>query len=193
MLNNVRAAAVNAQIRAYKDFSMVAMAIIPVVKSFDGKVLNKRFADALNNATLPAGCDFWFAVEKSSRFDIKCHTNNRSYKNAPDRNGYSSTSYIEYSDCYISLDVDDALNDGRINADAIIDVIKEKSAYYKDMAGSLEYGRDNYDSMVDDLQAIANQLIAFNKKYDYCIRETLGLNFDIEHKGSINDYVISTY
>jgi hypothetical protein len=193
MLNKKRAAAVNAQIRAYKDFTMVAMAIIPVIEQFDCKVYNKRFVDALNGATLPDGCDVYFSVKKEYEFDIECRTQNRSYKENPDSNGYCSTSYIDYDSMTVRTPKDEALKDGRINAAAIIEQLKKQAAYYKDCAGSLEYARDNYNSMVNELQDIADRLKDFNNRFDYSVREVIGLNFEIVHRGSNNDYVIKAY
>lgn len=194
MLKANRAAAIRTQIKAFKDFNKVALAIIPVVKSFDGKVYNRRFVDALNNAALPEGCDMYFRVHTEYQFDIELRTRNRSYQYESDYTEYySSTSYIDYDSLTIRTLIEDALTEkNRINADAIIENIKIVAAKSIDQAGCLERGRDNYNAMVKELQAIADKLKAFNNDYDYTTREVLGLNYELRHIGSNNDYCVQT-
>lgn len=193
MLRENRAAAVNTQIKAFKDFNKVALAIIPVVKSFDGKVYNRRFVDALNNAVLPEGCDMYFRAHTDYQFDIELRTRNRSYQYESEYTEYyTSTGYIDYDTFTIRTDFDKALTDKRINADAIIENIKREATKSIDQAGCLERGRDNYNAMIKELQAIADKLKAFNNEYDYTTRSVLGLNFEMRHCGSHNDDCVLT-
>ena len=199
MLEKSRAAAIRTQIQAFKDFATAARAIIPVIKSFDGKVCNKRLETALQNTDIP-GCDFWFSTShKSYQYEIQGYTRKRDYKNEPDSNGYCSTGYISYDHFTCALEPEKAftIDDNgnyRINADAIINKLNEVANYQESQAAALEKGLSDYEIMREELQDIADRLRAFNSKYDSIARSMLGMSYSLDYRGnsSYKDYSIKT-
>lgn len=190
-----RNTAILAQIRAFGDFSKAARAIIPVIKRFDGKVYNKRLENALNELDI-LGCDFYFTVSNNGyKFEIEGRTRDRSYKNDPDGSGYCSTGYIKH-DCFTAiLESDNALDNGRIKADNIIEKLEETAEYYEDKEFKLEKGLKQAHIMRLEFQNIADRLIEFRNKYDSSARDLLGLDYRLDYVGTseYKDYNIKTW
>lgn len=102
------------QIEVDKDFEIVLGSAKYVAMQFDGKVVNKRFTDALNEAGY--GCDVSFVLKpidyKDGVFRVESFTNDRAASYV-DYQGRQCTTYIEWSSnefwhtagaCYIGTD-----------------------------------------------------------------------------------------
>ena len=188
-------------IRVYREHVKAMESIIPVVESFDGKVINKRFETALNEVALPDGLKYYFSYRiEYGCFKISGYNSNRSFPNEPDDLGYCSYSYVD-NECFnVRVDkVEETMNTDtgklRIKSGIIIQKIYECMAYNTRLADELENAMNNQDDIRKEFQEVVNQLVAFNKKYSYNVRNKLGIYYDLEYRGdsACKDYSIKTY
>ena len=190
---------INAEIRVYRDHVTAIKAIIGVVKTMDGKIYDKRVETAMNKAVEGY---FFYTYTKYGELSIEGHNSiNRSFTSGIDSLGYKSTGYVtndtftcragKFEDVFTTTDS----GKWRIKASAIIPKLEECAAYNERLANDLEEAIINHDTMVKELQEIANKMIDFKHKYSYVVRELFGLNYDLEYRGSTNtkDYSIKTW
>lgn len=200
MNENTRKTMMNATARAYREHAAALRAIIPVVNKFDGKIIDKRFETAMNAAALPDGLNYHFSwVTTCGQLEIKAYNHNRSYRETPDTpGGYACTGYIKNECAHVRAgeyaDVFETTPGGkwRIRAAAIVPAIEAEAERAEKDAADVEQALENRDLMVSELQAIADQLRNFEKKYSHEARDLNGLYYCLNYSGShdTRDYSI---
>lgn len=200
MNESTRKTMINATAKAYREHAAALRAIVPVISKFDGKILDKRLETAMNAAALPDGMKYHFSWSANyGEFRISAYNHNRSYKETPDTpGGYACTGYIKNESICVYVgkyaDVFDTTPGGkwRIRAAAIIPAIEAEANRAENDAAEVEKALENRAAMVAELQAIADQLRAFEKKYSHEARDLNGVYYSLNYCGSSDtrDYSI---
>lgn len=190
------------EIRVYRENAAALRTAKETITKFDGKVYNKRLDTALNETTLPEGIEVRFTTyQEYGQFKVRVFNANRSFKG--DLNSYGEPTW-----CYVTNDTAEVrigkleevfeLTDTykyKIKADTINEMLEKHAEYLEKCASSLEYALENQETIVNEFQEICNAFTAFNHKYDYNIREMLGILYSLQYNGSSNlkEYRIKTY
>ena len=151
----------NKQIEVYKSIVQKFEKAIPVVESFNAKVLNVKLDRALKEIDGSIGYN-------SGHCTIFAYTNDRSIKT--DRGD------SVYVDCY-KVDVAITLDDTgkRIVATETISNIKEQINTINKRIKCIEDSISSYDNMVREYNNIKESIKDFKNKYDYIIRRDFDL------------------
>lgn len=189
------------EIRVYKEHAKALQAIMPVIKAFDGKVLNKKLTTAMNETVLPDGLSYTFSYcIEYGVFRISCYNHNRSFEAGKDTYGYTSWGYVTNEYGIVRVDkIDDLMGTDtgkyRINAAAINAKIEECIAYYEKLASDLEASFENQDAIKEEFKNIVAEFVAFRHKYSYQTLEKLGILYELRYIGnsSTKDYSIKTW
>lgn len=141
----------NAQIVEYEAFYRHLDVIAGVAKRMNGKVFNVRFKNAIDSACevmkegnrigMPR---FRIHFERSDmykyvngeridymRFWVTFYMQNRWVPLKTDRNGVTTGEYID-SGMHLAFFIDEAIVDGRINADSVLSAVERKKEYVED-------------------------------------------------------------
>lgn len=200
MNENTRKTMMSATARVYREHAAALRAIIPVVSKFDGKIIDKRFETAMNAAELPRGLEYHFSYATTcGGLEIGAYNYNRSYKETPETpGGYACTGYVQneranvYAGAYADVFETTPGGKWRIRAAAIIPAIEAEAERAEKDAADVEQAAENRAAMVEELQAIADRLRAFEKKYSHEARDLNGLYYSLNYCGSTStrDYSI---
>lgn len=175
---------VKLEIENYKKALTLYPQIIEVVKSFDGKILNKRFETALKK------------VDDNLRTDMTYDTlyikfsawNNRSIKSVEERNGYANWLYIEHTDIYmngylrrVSYNKDDIVctTENRLIASVVIEALEKQEQYIKSKIENLEKHIENTDEYKAKLEALRKEIESIGKDIPSEIKAYFDLNYDV--------------
>ena len=73
----------------------------------------------------------------------------------------------------------------RINADTMIDTIKEHAANINFSIMALKKGLAQANEMITEMKRIKSELEAFNNKYPYHMRDLMGVNYTLRDNSSM--------
>jgi hypothetical protein len=167
------------KIRDDKAAAGVVDAIVKVVRAWDGKVLNRNFADALRKETgiiitteFSYNSDCYYIMLHSS-FDNHCH-----YYTVKTGRGFTKTDSGKY----------------RINALGFVADLKECAKQKVEAAQELERSED-IETIRAELAAFANAFRAFKEKYNDTVLTIAGCNYSLKpcDSGQFSDFDYAVY
>ncbi|MBR5604279.1 MAG: hypothetical protein IKW51_08770 [Bacteroidales bacterium] len=158
--------------------------IIPVIKKFDKKVLNKRLETALQQVNQ------YLRIDRNySSFSIMLYVQDNYVKSKPDRNGCCMASYVQTrqlslttalftSDGYMKdkIMIDD---EGRIRSDVIINALEQGRNNMEEHIKMLEESLPNVEEYKQKLESLKNEIENTTKEIPFLIREYFDLNYRV--------------
>lgn len=193
MNQETRVAIINKEIEVYESYINLIPIISEVIKLFDNKCINKKFDNALNEAVNngKTGQERKFYANTkygySGQFEITFHAYDDSVKEITDKE-YPSYYKVENNTYTFVIPKDNfEITDSgnyRIKANEMIETLKEHIPNICIRIESLQKGLAEADEMISEFKRIKAELEAFKTKYDYHIRDIMGVNFELRNNGS---------
>ena len=191
MKDITRIALINKEIETYRKFAVVLESLKPVIYSFDGKCINKKFAEAMDeflfygNTTerqyhVTAGID---TTSYGSMFDLSIRCYDDIVRGEADSSGYCGCYYISNRDFSMRINAEEvtiaasANGKPRINAKALSEKLDEKIQQLHNKAEALEKDLSHVEEMRADLEQIQQMVSAFRGKYHGRITEVFNCNY----------------
>ena len=183
--NTIAKKLVELEIQNRKDALELYDKIIPVVKKFDGKILNKRFDTALKEIDNYLSYDRRFSF-----FSIEWYTKNDFVKGEPDRLGMCMAHYVKTrqltltSHLYAVADrtfPDKVMADenGRMKADVIIKALEEGKAKLETEICAMEIGMEKADEYKKKLEELKAEIEKTTKEIPYLIKDYFDLDYSV--------------
>jgi len=192
-----REALIQATARVYREHAEAICKIIPVVTSFDGKLLGKRFAEALNQALDKKHESVVVSGKTGLHFEFYNYNNTYS---APGKETISEhagkrmsvvTTITEYTDnSYMSIYLGEqaytltAKNKKLMNAAFVVTKLKEHADNLMHQAEAALSAISIDEEARAEFLKVADALNAFMEKYDPRVIELLGLNYEMRYLGN---------
>lgn len=190
MKDITRVALINKEIETYRKFAVVLESLKPVIRSFDGKCINKKFAEAMDEFLFYGKTDRQYHVTAGidttsygSMFDLGIRCYDDIVKGEADSIGYSNTIYISNRDFTMRVKAEEVTtitsDNGkpRINAKALSEKLDEKIQQLHNKAETLEKDLSHVEDMRADLAQIKQLMATFNEKYHGRITEVFNCNY----------------
>ena len=190
MKDITRVAIINKEIETYRKFAVVLESLKPVIQSFDGKCINKKFAEAMDEFLFYGKTDRQYHVTAGidttsygSMFDLAIRCYDDIVRGEADSMGYSSCFYISNRDFTMRVKAEEvttttsANGKSRINAKALIEKLDEKIQQLHYKAEALENDLSHVEEMRADLEQIKQLIAVFNGKYHGRITEVFNCNY----------------
>ena len=194
MINmETRVAIINKEIEVYNSYISLIPTIAEVINQFDNKCINKKFQTSLDEAVNNGNTKqrkFYVTTNYgySGQFEITVRSYNDSVKEITDKE-YPSYYQVE-NNAYTfvipkgDFEITDSGN-YRINANTMIDTIKEHAANINFSIMALKKGLAQANEMITEMKRIKAELEAFKNKYQYHMRDLMGVNFELRDNGSM--------
>ena len=199
MKDITRIALINKEIETYRKFAVVLESLKPVIKSFDGKCINKKFAEAMDeylfygNTTerkyhVTAGID---NTSYGNMFDFSIRCYDDIVKGEADSSGYCGNYYISNKELSIRVKAEEvtiiaaANGKPRINANALLEKFDEKIQQLNNNAETLEKDLSHVEEMRADLEQIKQLMAVFNGKYHGRITEVFNCRYYLKDNSGI--------
>ena len=181
---------INKEIETFRKFAVVLESLKPVIQSFDGKCINKKFAEAMDEFLFYGKTDRQYHVTAGiditsygSMFDLGIRCYDDIVRGEADSMGYSSCFYISNRDFTMRVKAEEvttttaAHGKPRINAKALIEKLDEKIQQLHNKAEELEKDLSHVEEMRADLEQIQQMVSAFRGKYHGRITEVFNCNY----------------
>lgn len=181
---------INKEIETFRKFAVVLESLKPVIQSFDGKCINKKFAEAMDEFLFYGKTDRQYHVTAGidttsygSMFDLAIRCYDDIVRGEADSMGYSSCFYISNRDFTMRVKAEEvttttaANGKPRINAKALIEKLDEKIQQLHNKAEELEKDLSHVEEMRADLEQIQQMVSAFRGKYHGRITEVFNCNY----------------
>lgn len=193
MMNmETRIAIINKEIEVYESYINLIPTIAKVIHEFDGKCINKRFTDALDKSVNNGDTKnrkFYVSTKcgYNGQFEIIVHSYNDSVKEISDKE-YPNHYRVE-NNTYVfmipkdNFEITDSGN-YRIKADAIIESLYKSEDILLGRIETLKAGLIKANEMISEFKRIKAEFEKFEKKYDYHMRDIMGVNFTLRNNGS---------
>ena len=192
MNDNTRTALINKEIETYRKFAVVLESLKPVIQSFDGKCINKKFTEAMDEFLFYGKTDRQYHVTAGidttsygSMFDLAIRCYDDIVRGEADSSGYCSSYYISNKDFTMRVKAEEVTTTTatngkpRINAKALWDKLDEKIQQLHSKAEALEKDLSHVEDMRADLEQIKQMMAAFNGKYHGRIIEVFNCNYSL--------------
>lgn len=135
---------------------------IPVIKKFDGKVVNKRLTTALSEAT---GGEIINVHKDSYRF-LSWYSRDRYIQ------GEHCCEYISSSTYMLTECIKDAVNEsGRLNADAVIEAMHKQNTTYETRIKEFTDAEPTVESAKAQIKELKKQIESIINGIPYVIRD----------------------
>lgn len=190
MKDNTRIELINKEIVTFRKFAVVLESLKSVINSFDGKCINKKFAEAMDEFLFYGKTDRQYHVTAGidttsygSMFDLAIRCYDDIVRGEADSMGYSSCFYISNRDFTMRVKAEEvttttaANGKPRINAKALIEKLDEKIQQLHNKAEELEKDLAHVEEMRADLEQIKQMVSAFREKYHGRITEVFNCNY----------------
>lgn len=190
MKDITRVALINKEIETYRKFAVVLESFKPVIQSFDGKCINKKFVEAMDDFVkygkeersyhVTAGID---NTSYGSMFDLSIRCYDDIVRGEADTSGYCSSYYISNRDFSMRVKAEEvttiaaANGKPRINAKALLEKLDEKIQQLHNKAEALEKDLSHVEEMRADLEQIKQLMATFNEKYHGRITEVFNCKY----------------
>ena len=195
MINKeTRVAIINKEIEIYQSYINLITPISQVIIHFNNKCINKKFEDALNEAVNngKTGQERKFHVAigygYSGQFEISVYAYDDRVKEITDKEypSYYRVDNNEYTFVIpkANFEITDS-GDYRIKADEMIEVLGEHEINILFSIKALQKGIEQADEMVQEMKRIKAELEAFNNKYNFHMRDLMGVNFTLRDNSSM--------
>lgn len=194
MINmETRVAIINKEIEVYNSYIALIPIMKEVIRKFDNKCINKKFQTALDEAVNNGNTKqrkFFVTTNfgYSGQFEITVHSYNDSVKEISDKE-YPSYYNVENNTYTFVIpkeyfEITDSGN-YRIKANEMIETIKEHAANINFSIMALKKGLAQADEMITEMKRIKSELEAFRDKYDYHMRDLMGVNYELRDNSSM--------
>ena len=194
MINmETRVAIINKEIEVYENYTSLIPIMKEVIRKFDNKCINKKFQTALDEAVNNGNTKqrkFFVTTNfgYSGQFEITVHSYNDSVKEISDKE-YPSYYNVENNTYTFVIpkeyfEITDSGN-YRIKANEMIETIKEHAANINFSIMALKKGLAQADEMITEMKRIKSELEAFRDKYDYHMRDLMGVNYELRDNSSM--------
>ena len=190
MKDNTRIELINKEVETFRKFAVVLESLKPVIQSFDGKCINKKFAEAMDEFLFYGKTDRQYHVTAGidttsygSMFDLAIRCYDDIVRGEADSMGYSSCFYISNRDFTMRVKAEEvttttaANGKPRINAKSLIEKLDEKIQQLHNKAEELEKDLSHVEEMRADLEQIQQMVSAFRGKYHGRITEVFNCNY----------------
>ena len=195
MINmETRVTIINKEIEVYQSYIGLIPTIVEVIRKFDNKCINKKFQTALdeavNNGKTGQERKFYVTTNYgySGQFEISVRSYNDSVKEITEKEypNYYKVENNKYT-FVIPKDNFEITDSGnyRIKADQIVETIKEHNANICFSIKALQKGLDQAKEMIAEMKRIKAELEAFNNKYDFHMRDLMGVNYALRDNSSM--------
>lgn len=190
MKDSTRLALINKEIETYRKFAAVLGSLKPTIHLFDGKCINKKFTEALDDFLkygneersyyVSAGIN---ATSYGTFFDMSIHCYDDIVRGEADKNGYYNSYRISNSEFSMRVNADEVTTKTsengkpRINATALSEKIDEKIQYLHSKADELEKALKQVAFMKADMEHIKYLMAVFNGQYHGRITEVFNCNY----------------
>ena len=190
MKDITRVALINKEIETYRKFAVVLESFKPVIQSFDGKCINKKFVEAMDDFVkygkeersyhVTAGI---YTTLYGSMFDLGISCYDDIVRGEADSSGYSSSYYISNRDFLMRVKAEEVTtitsDNGkpRINAKALIEKLDEMIQQLHNKAEALEKDLSHVEDMRADLEQIKQLMAVFDEKYHGRITEVFNCKY----------------
>ena len=198
MKDNTRIELINKEIETYRKFAVVLESLKPVIKSFDGKCINKKFAEAMDDFTKYGKEERSYrinAVIKTATygniFEMSIHCFDDIVRGETDSVGYCNCYYISNRDFTMSVKAEEVTTmisvngKPRINAKALVEKLDEKIQQLHNKAEALEKDLTLVEEMRADLENIKQMMAVFNGKYHGRITEVFNCNYFLKNNNGM--------
>lgn len=187
MMNmKTRIAILRKEVEVYNNFINLIPTIYKVIHAFNGKVINKKFNEALDNAVNGKEKREYYAITEygyDRNFIIKVHCYNDSIKEVGSNSEYPNWYKVSNSNYYFCFPKDNFIitdsGNYRVIADKMRETIIKEVPKIQSEIETIENGINQADEMISEAKRIKAELEAFNNKYDYNIRNVMGVVFDL--------------
>lgn len=189
---------INKEIETFRKFAVVLESLKPVIQSFDGKCINKKFAEDIDEFLFYGKTDRQYHVTAGidttsygSMFDLAIRCYDDIVRGEADSMGYSSCFYISNRDFTMRVKAEEvtittaANGKPRINAKALIEKLDEKIQQLHNKAEELEKDLSHVEEMRADLEQIQQMVSAFRGKYHGRITEVFNCNYFLKDKNGM--------
>lgn len=190
MNQETRVAIINKEIEVYNSYIALIPIIEEVIRKFDNKCINKKFQTALdeavNNGNTKQGRKFLATTKYgyNGRFEIEVRAYNDSVKEITEKE-YPNYYRIENNRYTFefpkeNFEITDSGN-YRIKANAMIESLGKCRDILLGKIETLKVGLEKADEMISEMKRIKAEVRAFEDKYDYHIRNIMGVNFILKN------------
>lgn len=190
MKDCTRVALINKEIETYRKFAAVLGSLKSVIYSFDGKCINKRFAEALDDFLKYGKEKRTYSINAEINatsygifFDMSIHCFDDTVKGEADKSGYCNNYYISNRDISMRINAEEVTTKTsengkpRINAKALSEKIDEKIQSLHNKADELEKELSHVEEMKADMEYIKQLMAVFNSKYHGRVSEVFNCNY----------------
>ena len=194
MMNmETRIAIINKEIEVYQSYIGLIPTIVEVIRKFDNKCINKKFQTALDEAINNGNTKqrkFYVTTNYgySGQFEISVRSYNDSVKEICDKE-YPSYYKIENNTyTFVIHKGDFEITDSgnyRIKANEMIETIKGHTANISFSIEALKKGLAQANEMITEMKRIKAELEAFKNKYQYHMRDLMGVNYELRDNSSM--------
>lgn len=190
MNQETRVAIINKEIEVYQKYINLIPTIAEIIEKFNNKCINKKFTEALDEAANngKTGQERKFLATTSygynGRFEIEVRAYDNSVKEITD-DEYPNHYQVE-NNKYIfefpkeNFEITDSGN-YRVKADAMIESLANSKNNLLNRIDTLQTGLAQADEMIAEMKRIKSEFAEFENKYNYHIREIMGVNFRLRN------------
>ena len=194
MMNmETRIAIINKELEVYESYISLIPIMEEVIKKFDNKCINKKFETALDEAVNNGKTEqrkFYVSIRYgyAGQFEITFRAYDDSVKEITDKE-YPSYHRIENNEyTFVIPKGDFEITDSgnyRIKADEMIETLKEHGDTIRFRISALYRGLEKADEMIAEMKRIKAEFEAFNNKYDFHMRDVMGVNYTLRDNSSM--------
>lgn len=168
--------ALKIDVQFYKDCHSCIPVIIDVCKKFDGKVLNKRFADAMKEATtrkFTINNRMYVTVDFATRFDDKC-ISIEAYAN----NDLFYDFFYKYAnDAWYAFFTKSPGGKDRLLAESVIKEIKKNGAALLQNIADIEKSIPKIEEYIGTYNAMIDNIEKYVKVMPYDVRDHIDKSY----------------
>ena len=195
MNKETRIAIINKEIQVYNSYINLIPTIAEIIEKFNNKCINKKFTEALdeavNNGKTGQERKFYIFTRfgYSGQFEITVHAYDDSVKEIVPTKEYPSYHRVENNEYTFvipkaNFEITDSGN-YRIKAELMIETLGEHEINILFSIKALQKGIEQADEMVQEMKRIKAELEAFNNKYDFHMRDLMGVNYTFRDNSSM--------
>lgn len=190
MNDRTKVAIISKEIETYRKFAVALESLKTVIHTFDGKCINKKFTEALDDFLKYGKAERSYyisarinATSYGNVFDMSIRCYDDCVRGEADSSGYCSSYYISNRDFSMRVKAEEVTTttsaNGKpgINAKALSEKIDEKIQYLHNKAEELEKALNQVESMKADMEQIKQLMVVFNGKYHGRVTEVFNCNY----------------
>ena len=191
MNQETRVAIINKEIEIYNSFISLIPIIEKVIKEFDNKCINKKFTDRLDvEINKEEKKAFYVSTNYGydRNFEIRIYAYNDTVREISDAE-YPSTYRVDNNEYTFRFpkEVFEITDSGnyKIKTKEMIEFLANSIDNLLNKIETLRTGLNQADEMIEEIKRIKAEISEFEKKYDYHVREIMGVNFSFRNNSSM--------